>query len=289
MRVIQLSDIHFGAEDAAALEAATAYITDNPPDLVMVTGDLTLNGLPREFRSAERWLARIPRPLLVTPGNHDTPYWNLPLRAMQPFKRYRRFIGPPSASRYDTAGLHARTLNTSRGAQPRFDWSKGAVSLQLAGAAVDAITAFPADEIRIIGCHHPLMEITGTPVTGGVHRGQTAAKLFCDRGVDVILTGHVHNPFAVALPFGDGQTYAVGAGTLSVRTRGTPPGFNVLDISPACVGVTAYCWTATALEVHRVWRLPRRAAPEGAAPEPKLSRAEVVVQIEGPGVATEPA
>ena len=283
MRVVQLSDIHFGGEDAAALDAATNYAATAAPDLVMVTGDLTLNGLPREFRSAERWLARLPQPLLVTPGNHDTPYWNLPLRALQPFKRYRRYIGQPSASRYDVAGLHARTLNTSRGAQPRLDWSKGAVSLHLASAAVQAIAAYPIDEIRLIGCHHPLMEVTGTPVTGGVHRGQAAARLFCDNAIDVVLTGHVHNPFAVALPFGDGQTYAVGAGTLSVRTRGTPPGFNVLDISPACVEVTAWGWTGTTLEVHRVWRLPRRAAPEGAAPTPKLSRAEVVVQSEGSG------
>ncbi|WP_174299262.1 metallophosphoesterase [Caulobacter sp. S45] len=289
MRVVQLSDIHFGGEDAAALDAATTYVTADPPDLVMVTGDLTLNGTPREFRSAELWLARLPNPLLVTPGNHDTPYWNLPLRALQPFKRYRRFIGQPSASRYDVAGLHARTINTSRGAQPRFDWSKGAVSLKLASAAAEAITAFPADEIRIIGCHHPLMEITGTPVTGGVHRGQTAAKLFCDRGIDIILTGHVHTPFAVALPFGDGQTYAVGAGTLSVRTRGAPPGFNVLEISPGCVEVTALGWIGAALEIHRVWRLPRRSAPEGAAPEPKLSRAEVVVQNEGPSAAAGPS
>ncbi len=289
MRVIQLSDIHFGGEDRSALDAADDHVAAASPDLVMVTGDLTLNGLPREFRSAERWLAGLPKPLLVTPGNHDTPYWNLPLRALQPFKRYRRFIGQPSASRYDVEGLHARTINTSRGAQPRLDWSKGAVSLQLARAAVDAATTFPADEIRIIGCHHPLMEITGTPVTGGVHRGQTAAKLFCESGIDIVLTGHVHNPFAVALPFGDGKTYAVGAGTLSVRTRGTPPGFNVLDISPACVEVTAWGWTGTALAIHRVWRLPRRTAPEGVAPTPKLSRAEVVVQTEGPGVATEPS
>ena len=289
MRIVQLSDIHFGGEDARALQAATDHVAAASPDLVMVTGDLTLNGLSREFRSAERWLARLPKPLLVTPGNHDTPYWNLPLRALQPFKRYRRFIGQPSASRYDTEGLHARTINTSRGAQPRFDWSKGAVSLRLANAAVEAITAFPAEDLRIIGCHHPLMEITGTPVTGGVHRGQTAAQLFCERGVDIVLSGHVHNPFAVALPFGDGLTYAVGAGTLSVRTRGTPPGFNVLDVSPACVAVTAWGWTGASLEIHHVWRLPRRAAPKGAAPTARLSEAEVVVQSEGPGVATEPS
>ena len=223
MRVVQLSDIHFGGEDAAAVEAATAFTLQAGAALVMVTGDLTLNGLPREFGAAERWLARLPQPLLVTPGNHDTPYWNLPLRALQPFHRYRRFIGAPSASRFDTQGLHARMINTSRGAQPRLDWSKGAVNLDLAEAAVEAVSAYASDELRMIGCHHPLVEVEGSPVTGDVHRGQAAARVFCEGGVDLILTGHVHNPFAVALPFCDGMTYAVGAGTLSLRTRGTPP------------------------------------------------------------------
>ncbi len=280
MHVIQFSDIHFGGEDAPALEAATQYAIDAAADLIIVTGDLTLNGLPREFRSAEKWLARLPQPLLITPGNHDTPYWNLPLRALQPFKRYKRFIGPPSASRFDRAGLHVRTLNTARGAQPRLDWSKGAVNLHLAQAALEAVAAHPADEIRIVGCHHPLMEVTGTPVTGGVHRGQTAAKMFCDGGVDIVMTGHVHNPFAVALPFGDEMTYAVGAGTLSLRTRGTPAGFNLLEISPGCVQVTALGWTGTAYETHQVWRLPRRSAPSGVAPKPKLSAEAVIVQAE---------
>ena len=289
MRVVQLSDIHFGGEDAAAVEAAAAFTINAGAALVMVTGDLTLNGLPGEFRAAERWLARLPQPLLVTPGNHDTPYWNLPLRALQPFARYRRFIGAPGASRYDTEGLHARMINTARGAQPRFDWSKGAVDLRLARAAVEAVSAYPGDELRLIGCHHPLVEVEGSPVTGDVHRGQAAARVFCDGGVDLVLTGHVHNPFAVALPFCDGMTYAVGAGTLSLRTRGAPPGFNMLDIGDAAVEVTAMAWTASGLETWRTWRLPRRSAPAGVAPPARLSRAEVILKDEGPGEIAEPS
>ena len=288
MRVIQLSDVHFGAVDLPALEAATAYVLEAGADLLMITGDLTLNGLPREFRDAEAWLARLPQPLLVTPGNHDTPYWNLPLRAVQPFNRYRRYIGAPQASRLDIAGLHARMINTSRGFQPRLDWSKGAVNLHLARAAAGALTAFPSDDLRVIGCHHPLVEVAGSPVTGDVHRGQAAARLFCESGVDLVMSGHVHNPFAVALPFCDGRTYAIGAGTLSLRTRGAPAGFNVLEIAPEVVEVTAFGWNGGAYETWRVWRLPRRSAPPGAAPAAKLSRAEVVLKDEEPGVAAGP-
>jgi predicted phosphodiesterase len=50
------------------------------------------------------------------------------------------------------------------------------------------------------------------------------------QGVDLIMTGHVHNPFAVPLPFGDHLTYAVGAGTLSTRLRGVPASFNQITV-----------------------------------------------------------
>ena len=288
MKLIQLSDVHFGAVDEAALEAATAYVEQAGAELLMITGDLTLNGLPKEFRQAEAWLARLPQPMLVTPGNHDTPYWNLPLRALTPFNRYRRYIGPPQASRVDLPGVYARMINTARGFQPRLDWSKGAVNLDLARSAVDVVRDAPAQGLRIVGVHHPLVEVAGSPVTGDVHRGQAAARILCEGSVDLILSGHVHNPFAVSLPFCDGRTYAVGAGTLSLRTRGAPPGFNVLNVSPEAVQVTAMAWTGGRLEAWRVWDLPRRNAPEGSAPPAKLSRAEVILKDEGPGVAAGP-
>ncbi len=284
MRIIQLSDVHFGAEDAPALNAATAYVATAGADLLMITGDLTLNGLPEEFRAAEHWLTRMPQPMLVTPGNHDTPYWNLLLRTLEPFKRYRRFIGQPSSARFDAPGLHARMINTSRGAQPRLDWSKGAINLDLARTACEAVCEGAADELRMIGCHHPLVEVSGSPVSGDVHRGQAAARLFCEGGVDLVLSGHVHKPFAVAMPFGDGRTYAVGASTLSLRTRGVPAGFNVLDVTPAEVEVTALGWTGSSYDIHRSWRLPRRSAPVGSEPVAKLSSATVLLKDEGPDV-----
>lgn len=282
MRLLQLSDIHFGGENRAATEAAVSYAAAAAPVLTLVTGDLTLNGLPNEFRAAEAWLARLPRPLAVTPGNHDTPYWNLPLRALRPFERYKRWIGQPMSSRFDADGLHVRLINTARGAQPRLDWSKGAVGLALAGAAARGLAAEARDALRVVACHHPLMEIAGAPVTGGVHRGRAAARLFCQDGVDLVMSGHVHNPFAAALPFGDGLTYAVGAGTLSERLRGSPAGFNVLEVGGAAVEVTALGWTGSNWDIYRQWVLPRRSCPPGERPPAQLSRAEIVPDSDGP-------
>ena len=257
-RLLQLSDVHFGAEDAPAAEAAVAFAAEWAPTLTVFPGDVTLNGLPREFTVGRAWLDRLPRPLLHTPGNHDTPYWNLLLRALTPFARYRRFIGDPFAGGFDSAELAVRMINTSRGAQPRLDWSKGAINLGVCRAAAAEVAGSAPDGLRVISCHHPLVEAAGAPVTGGVHRGAEAAAILAEGGVDLILTGHVHNPFAVPLPTGDHLTYAVGAGTLSLRTRGTPPGFNTIEWSADAVSVTAQAWTGARFEPFRTWSLPRR-------------------------------
>jgi 3',5'-cyclic AMP phosphodiesterase CpdA len=256
IRIAHLSDVHFGGEEPAATEAAIQAVEAFGPTLTAVTGDITLNGLPREFIAARAWLDRLPRPLLVTPGNHDTPYWNLLLRALVPFDRYRRYVGEPSAAAFDAPGLAARCINSARGAQPRLDWSKGAISLQ----GLQAIDWGEAGALKVLGCHHPLIDIKGAPVTGGVHRGAQAAAMLEAADVDLILTGHVHVPFALPLPGVTSPCYALGAGTLSVRTRGTPQSFSTIVASATSFEVTAMGWTGRGFEPFETWSLPRRTA-----------------------------
>jgi 3',5'-cyclic AMP phosphodiesterase CpdA len=258
LRLIQLSDPHFGGVDAPAAEAALAYAREARPDLVLVTGDLTLNGLPKEFEAARDWLDRLPTPWLSTPGNHDTPYWNLPLRALTPFGRYSRYIGEAFGEAFDGEGFSARTLTTARGAQPRLDWSKGAINLDQCRLAVSGMAGAGGASFKAIACHHPLVEALDTPVTGEVHRGEAAARLLTRGGVDVILTGHVHNPFVSALPFGDKHTYSVGAGTLSTRLRGTPVSFNDIEVESDCIAVKAMGWSGSHFTPYRTWAVPRR-------------------------------
>jgi 3',5'-cyclic AMP phosphodiesterase CpdA len=256
VRIAHLSDIHFGGENADATHAAVEAVAAFAPSVTIVTGDLTLNGLPREFKAARTWLDRLPRPLVATPGNHDTPYWNLVLRAFTPFRRYRQYIGPADACRFDGLDVTVRCLNSARGAQPRPNWSKGAIALD----RLQAIDWGHGGRVKVFACHHPLIDIEGAPVSGGVHRGARAAAILAIAGVDLILTGHVHNPFALALPAQYAGSYALGAGTLSVRTRGTPPGFSLIVAEDAAFEVTALGWTGHGFEPVQVWRLPRTQA-----------------------------
>jgi 3',5'-cyclic AMP phosphodiesterase CpdA len=259
VRLVHISDTHFGFEHPQATEAAIAAAWDFAPSLTVVTGDLTLDGRPREFVAARAWLDRLPPPVLVTPGNHDTPYWNLVLRALTPFARYRRHIGAPEGAAFEAPGLSAHAVNTARGGQPRLNWALGAINI---AAARDAAARLAAADgaLKVFACHHPLIEIEGEPVRGGVHRGEAAARALAEAKVDLVLTGHLHIPFARALPFGAGRTYAVGTGTLSLRTRGTPPLYSTIEASDATLAVIAMAWTGSRFEPYRTWALPRGAS-----------------------------
>jgi predicted phosphodiesterase len=98
----------------------------------------------------------------------------------------------------------------------------------------------------------------GGPMTARVWGGEAAARDFAQAGVDLVLSGHIHAPFVWPYPFADGKTYAVGAGTLSLRERGVPPGFNVVEIERATIRVAALQWTGSHYEPSRTWSLDRR-------------------------------
>ena len=258
LRLAHLSDIHFGGENPAAVAAATAYVNAGNFDLVVLSGDLTRFAEIAEFEAAAAWIESLKPPKLVTPGNHDAPYLAWAERIVAPFRRYERLIGPAASQTYQADGFAVRGLNTARGAQPRLNWSKGQIAAGQVKEAVAWFETAAADRVRIVVCHHPLAEMIGGPMTARVWGGEAAARDFAEAGVDLVLSGHIHAPFVWPYPFADGKTYAVGAGTLSLRERGVPPGFNVVEIERATIRVAALQWTGSHYEPSRTWSLDRR-------------------------------
>jgi 3',5'-cyclic AMP phosphodiesterase CpdA len=258
IRIAHLSDIHFGDENPDALAATTERLHAERFDLTVISGDLTRWAEAYEFEAAAAWLSGLPGPKLVAPGNHDAPYRAVIQRLFVPFRRFERRIGPAPAQTFLGAGAAVYGINTARGAQPRLNWSKGQISLRQSTQAANWIAAAPTGALRVVVCHHPLMEITGGPMTGRVWGGAAAARTLAESGVDVILSGHIHAPSALPLPYADQRTYAVVAGTLSQRERGVPAGFNILEADAAAVRVTALAWSGSHFEPLRTWSLDRR-------------------------------
>lgn len=257
IRLAHVSDIHFGGEHVGAVAAAAERIAAEPLDLIVASGDLTQFGECAEFDAAKRWLESLPQDKLVLPGNHDAPYLQPIARVFTPWNRYRQAFGEPSAGRYTKQGLTVVSLNSARGAQPRLNWSKGQVSARQARDAAAAIRTAPQGDLKIVSCHHPLEEITGGPMTAKVWGGGAAARAFAEAGADLVLSGHIHVPFVHAFPYANGRTQSVGAGTLSVRERGCPPSFNLIEADEAEIRVIALQFTGSHFEPMRTWAVSR--------------------------------
>ena len=78
-RIVQLSDPHLSAASGvpAVWPAVLEWLTADPPDLVVLTGDLALEDPddPADRAFAHDLLTTIPAPTVAIPGNHDIGFY----------------------------------------------------------------------------------------------------------------------------------------------------------------------------------------------------------------------
>ncbi|MBS0482690.1 MAG: metallophosphoesterase [Proteobacteria bacterium] len=222
------SDLHFGYEDRQALDWFLQAVESERPDAVICTGDLTMRGSAREFALAEQWLARLPVPVTLEPGNHDVPYYHHMIRRLlKPFDRYRTLEAAVETA-LDLAEVAVVPLNTVAAAQWRLNWSKGRIAARDLDAALHALAAQAARPLRLVAAHHPLVE-ADTEATASTRGGKAALAALARAGAHAVLTGHVHDAFDLTVEAEGRPIRLIGAGTLSQRLRTTPPGYNRLE------------------------------------------------------------
>jgi 3',5'-cyclic AMP phosphodiesterase CpdA len=235
MRLVHVSDIHVGATSDAILDAAHRAIREQSAGALVVSGDLTQRGSREEFRRAREWVDALNLPSIVVPGNHDTPLLHAAHRVLKPFQRYTDYFG--DLTRPLRAGaVNLLPLNTARGWQTRTNWAEGSVNL---GQLDDLLSQTgEANTIPVMVCHHPFTPFQGAGLQTRTRRGETASDLLAESPVRLLMTGHVHTPHAEQISSGAGSYLAVSAGTLSLRLRSSPPGFNVIDVDATGVKVS---------------------------------------------------
>jgi 3',5'-cyclic AMP phosphodiesterase CpdA len=229
MKLFHVSDVHFGAEDPAAIAWFRARVAEERPDAVIMSGDLTMRALPKEFDAGGKWLQSLGVPVTIEPGNHDIPYYWDPIRRLfSPYKRYgaaERLIEKP----IDLPGVSVVPLKTTARAQWRWNWSKGRVSRGSLKRTLALLQDVPHGNLVFVVGHHPLIE-GGTKGTARTRNGDVALARLAEAGVHAVLSGHVHDPFDIAYERNGWKIRLIGAGTLSKRVRNSPPSFNEIRL-----------------------------------------------------------
>lgn len=244
--IVHLSDIHMGRIDPALVRPLATTIRSAAPDLVAISGDLTQRARDAQFLEARRFIDSLERPLLVVPGNHDVPLWNVAARFSTPFRRYKRHITRDLEPVVDDDEMIVVGVNTARA----WAWGEGRINEAQVEAIVRRLAAVPAAKLRIIVTHHPFDVPPGVGEQRLLGRAHMAMARLAAAGADLFLSGHLHishiGHSAERYRIEGYSALIVQAGTVSMRGRGEQPSFNVLRVERPHITVSRFVWDPAA-------------------------------------------
>jgi len=275
MRIVHLSDLHFGRHDEALSAGLAADIFSQSPALVVVSGDFTQHGTVKEFQAARAFLDTLRSPILAVPGNHDVPATNLLRRFADPYGLYRRYIGQDLEPFLEMEGVALAGIKTARRMRLELNWAHGSISRGQLDDLEDRFARADPSSIRIVVAHHPLLrpETQMAVPMRPVDRADLALQTFARLGVRLVMSGHFHLSYVrrhehagavgVGVPKGPREAavapilVAQASSTISTRLRGEPNAYNLIDINEGVITISVREW------LTREWRTRESASAVG--------------------------
>lgn len=260
MKILHISDLHFGHHDPVLAEGFASDINAQKPDLIVASGDFTQIGSKKEFEQAREFLDKLEAPVFAVPGNHDVPAVNIFRRLFNPYGLYRRYISPDLEPFLEMDGVALAGMRTSRRARLEWNWGHGTISHSQLEDLAERFTKASPDAVRVIVAHHPLLFPTEPMLqkTKRVKRADDALATFSGLGVRLVLSGHFHLSYVrkheskasarEGQPIGISEAVAApilvaqASSAISTRLRGESNAYNLIDIGNDKIEVTVREW-----------------------------------------------
>jgi len=205
MLLVQISDIHVGSQfQPKVFDQVVNEVNKLKPDVIVITGDLTNEGLIKEYKECKKLVSKLKTKKIITiSGNHD--YRNTGYLA---FKKFFPFESVNKLSE----DIVLVTIGTARP-----DRNEGEVGYRQ-NLWLERTMKKYRDKVKILAMHHHLV---GIPDTGADRLTITDAgdvlRTLVSTKVDLVLCGHKHRPWI----WNFGKPLITYAGTASSeRARG---------------------------------------------------------------------
>lgn len=215
MRLVQLSDIHVGSLFMQGVfDAVIEEVNKLTPDAIVITGDLTDEGILPQFEKASKEIKRFEcQNIIAVAGNHDYRHTGYLL--------FKKFF--PTKHVYEFEDAVVLTLGTARP-----DRDEGEVGYRQ-NLWMEKTLAKYENKVKIVAMHHHLVGIpdTGTDKILILDAGDTLRTCLQSK-VNLVLCGHKHRPWLWHL----GPLEIAYAGTTSsTRFRGFfENSYNIIEV-----------------------------------------------------------
>jgi 3',5'-cyclic AMP phosphodiesterase CpdA len=214
--LLHISDTHFGTEQLPVVEALITLSAQQQPDLVVLSGDITQRARPSQFRAAKTFVERLSAPVLAVPGNHDIALFDLWSRLTRPYARYAGVFGENLEPVHSSPDLLIIGVNTTR------PWrhKNGEVSEAQIDRVANLLRTASPQQLRLVVVHQPAAVIQVRERSNLLRGHDAAVRDWSAAGADLVLGGHIHLPYTLALHGLARRLWVLQAGTaVSARTR----------------------------------------------------------------------
>lgn len=224
--LVHISDLHFGREVTAVVNAVLEQLEQIQPDAVIISGDLTQRAKTAEFRRAQDFIQRIGPPTIIVPGNHDLSAHNITERFTHPWSKWHQFISNDSEPVFHADGFIAIGLNSARRMGLYLDWSRGRINEQQLDSVEQSLLDADEEKLRLLIVHHPFWLPPGHEKRELIGARDYAMRRLASANIDIILSGHVHIAYTQTL---DGIIIShAGTSTSNRLQTGSHNSFNIL-------------------------------------------------------------
>jgi len=256
--IAHISDLHFGRIDPPVAKGLVEDLHRHASTLLVASGDFTQRARVGQYRAAVEYLAELPKPQLVVPGNHDVPLWNVARRFFFPLNRYREFISSDLFPQFRDDALLVLGVNTARS----FTRTSGWLTADQLAYLREQTASVPPGIMKVLVTHHPFIAPPRKPDADVLVGAENALGQLEACGFDVLLAGHLHLAYhddvRSHLSSARRSVLSIQAGTAtSTRRRGEPNAYNWITLSPELVTVAVRAWNGRAFEESLVTRYER--------------------------------
>lgn len=214
-KIAHISDLHIGSSLFVKEwgEKLIEILNSKDIDVLVVTGDITDDGMVEQYKKAKKYLDRIKiKNKILVPGNHDSRHAG--------YEVFEEFFG----TRYPFYGDKDIAVFGVDSSQP--DLNHGHIGREYYQDIKEKLSN--PDKINILGLHHHLIPVPRAGRERQIPLDAGDALEFCTRSnVGFVLSGHRHQRWIWKLQ----DTYFIAGGTATTKKLNgfSHPSFNIID------------------------------------------------------------
>ena len=187
MKLVQISDLHFGMHKEELIEPFLHELQLIQPDIILISGDLTQRATDEQFVLFSNFARKLSGVILTVPGNHDIPLYPYQffIRMFSPFKYYKRFVNSEIEVHFENNDLRILGVNSVN----PYRVKKGRLS-DATMQKIQTYFATPFSGLNILFFHHNFDRLEGAHKP--LENYEELISYLKTSSVHIVCAGHSH-------------------------------------------------------------------------------------------------